>query len=574
MRFSVNIFRHIPWRVFSLSLAAAVALAAVIACGDVASPTATPPAQPSGVGQPTETEGPSGEVQSQDEAPAGAPTQEALQEPPADDDQQAETPAADPTPKAQQEPPADDDQQAETPTAIPTQEAQQEPPADDDQQAETPTATPTQQVQQEPPADDQQTEAPTASPTQEIQQESQADDDEQAETPTATPTQEAQQEPPADDDQQAQAPTATPTQAPQPEPTPEPTPDLRQDRGEVGTLAPEFRGISNWINSPPLTMQELRGQVVLIDFWTYTCVNCIRTLPYLKEWHAKYADKGLTIVGVHTPEFEFEKVTENVVRSAEEYGLGWPIAQDNDFKTWRDYANRYWPAKYLVDQHGAIRYRHFGEGRYLQTEEWIRDLLEEAGVDLSDVEIGANERPARDDRSRVSDPATKQTREIYGGYRRNTSSPQARYIAHAEYYDGQDQTRSYTDPDVHQNQFMYLQGLWTNGSESIRHARETENYEDHIALKFAAITVNAVVNPEGADPFDVRVTIDGRPLSEEEAGPDVVVADGDSFFTVTEPRMYEVVALHEYGIHELTLSSNSDDFALFAFTFGSYERGP
>ena len=573
MRFSVNIFRHIPWRVFSLSLAAAVALAAVIACGDAASPTATTPTQPSGVGQPTGTEGPSAVAEPQGATPAGAPTQEAQQEPPADDDQQAETPAADPTPKAQQEPPADDDQQAETPTAIPTQEAQQEPPADDDQQAETPTATPTQQVQQEPPADDQQTEAPTATPTQEAQQEPPSDDDQQTQAPTATPTQEVQQESQADDDQQAQTPTAAPTQAPQPEPTPEPTPDLRQDRGEVGTLAPEFRGISNWINSPPLSMQELRGQVVLIDFWTYTCVNCIRTLPYLKEWHAKYAGKGLTIVGVHTPEFEFEKVTENVVRSAEEYGLGWPIAQDNDFKTWRDYANRYWPAKYLVDQHGAIRYRHFGEGRYLQTEEWIRDLLEEAGVDLSDVEIGANERPARDDRSRVSDPATKQTREIYGGYHRNSSS-RGRYIAHPEYYDGQDRTLPYVDPGDHQNQFMYLQGLWTNGLESLRHARETENYEDYIALKFAATTVNAVVNPEGADPFDVRVTIDGHPLSEKEAGPDVVVADGHSFFTVTEPRMYEVVALHEYGIRELTLSSNSDDFALFAFTFGSYERGP
>ena len=552
MRFSVNIFRHIPWRVFSLSLTAAVMLAAVIACDGVASPTATAPTQSSGVGQPTETEGPSEDVQSQAEAPAATPTQEAQQEPPADDDQQAKTPAATPTQQVQQEPPADDDQQAETPAATPTQQVQQEPQADDDQQAETPTATPTQQVQQEPPADD----------------------DQQAQVPTATPTQEAQQESQADDDQQAQAPTATPTQAPQPEPTPEPTPDPRQDRGELGTRAPEFRGISNWINSPPLTMEELRGQVVLIDFWTYTCVNCIRTLPYLKEWHDKYADKGLTIVGVHAPEFEFEKVTENVVRSAEEYGLGWPIAQDNDFKTWRDYANRYWPAKYLVDQHGTIRYLHFGEGRYLQTEEWIRDLLEEAGVDLSDVEIGANEGPARDDRSRVSDPATKQTREIYGGYSRNTSSPRARYIAHTEYYDGRDQTRSYTDPGVHQNQFMYLQGLWINGSESIRHARETENYEDHIALKFAATTVNAVLDPEDADPFDVRVTIDGRPLSTEEAGPDVVVADGHSFFTVNEPRMYEVVALPEYGIHELTLSSNSDDFALFAFTFGSYERGP
>ena len=209
--------------------------------------------------------------------------------------------------------------------------------------------------------------------------------------------------------------------------------------GDIGNRAPEFQGIFNWINSPALTMEELRGQVVLIDFWTYTCVNCIRTLPYLKEWHAKYADKGLTIVGVHSPEFEFEKVTENVARSVEEYGLGWPMAQDNDFRTWRAYSNRFWPAKYLIDQHGTIQYRRFGEGRYLETEERIRELLEEAGVDLSDIEIGANERPARDPRSRVADDATRQTREIYGGYRRNTASRGA-YIAHPEYYNGQDRT--------------------------------------------------------------------------------------------------------------------------------------
>ena len=546
MRFSVNIFRHIPWRVFSLSLtASAVALAAVIACGGVASPAAPTPTQSSGVGQATETEEPSAVADPQGATPDATPTQQVQQKQPADHDQQAQAPAATPTQEAQQEPPADDDQQAQAPAATPTPEVQQEPPADDDQQPEAPAATPAPEVQQEPPADD----------------------DQQAQAPTAAPTQEAQQEPPADDDQQAQAPTAAPTQEPQPEPTPDP----RQEGGEVGNRAPEFQGISNWINSPALTMEELRGQVVLIDFWTYTCVNCIRTLPYLKEWHSKYADKGLTIVGVHTPEFEFEKVTENVVSSAEEYGLGWAIPQDNDFRTWRAYSNRYWPAKYLIDQHGTVRYRHFGEGRYLQTEEWIRDLLEEAGSDLTDVEIGANERPAK--HPRPSDPAAQQTREIYGGYQRNSSS-RGRYIAHPEYYDGQDRTLPYVDPDDHQNQFMYLQGLWTNGSESLRHARETRNYEDYIALKFAATTVNAVLDPEDGDPFDVRVAIFGRPLSTEEAGPDVVVAEGHSFFTVNEPRMYEVVALPEYGIHELTLSSNSDDFALFAFTFGSYERGP
>ena len=397
--------------------------------------------------------------------------------------------------------------------------------------------------------------------------------------PTVAPTQSSvvdqpaeTEVPQADEELQGEEETVDPTQEVQPEPTPT-RPANREVGGQVGNLAPKLQGIHHWINSDELTMEELRGQVVLIDFWTYTCVNCIRTLPYLKDWHAKYADKGLTIVGVHTPEFEFEKVTENVVNSVGEYGLGWPIAQDNDFTTWRAYSNRYWPAKYLVDQYGTIRYRHFGEGKYTETEHWIRDLLEETGADLSEVEISTDDGPARDPRASASDPEERQTREIYGGFQRNISS-RGLYIFHDQYYEGPDRTLTYTDPGDHQNHFMYLQGLWTNGLESIRHARDTENYEDYIALKFAATTVNAVIDLEEVNPFDVQVTIDGRPLSPEEAGPDVVVAEDRSFFTVTEPRMYEVVALPEFGIHELNLSSNSDDFALFAFTFGSYDRGP
>ena len=343
--------------------------------------------------------------------------------------------------------------------------------------------------------------------------------------------------------------------------------------GEVGDLAPEFQRVTNWINSPPLTMEELRGQVVLIDFWTYTCVNCIRTFPYLKEWHAKYADQGLVIVGVHAPEFEFEKLTQNVVRSAGEYGLGWPIAQDNDFGTWRAYSNRFWPAKYLVDQHGIVRYTHFGEGAYIETEEQIRMLLEEAGADLTDLEISTTAGPRPDPRAYNTDPSIGITREIYAGFQRNAAA-QGIYVAHSEYYDQPDQTRSYIDPGDHQNQFIYLQGPWLNGIENLRHARETQDYEDYIALKFAASSVNAVIDPEGDESFDVQVTIDGRPLAADEAGADLVIADGRSFFTVTNGRMYEVVALPGFGIHELKLSSNSPDFAFFAFTFGAYAQGP
>jgi thiol-disulfide isomerase/thioredoxin len=351
------------------------------------------------------------------------------------------------------------------------------------------------------------------------------------------------------------------------------SPIFGQIGGEIGDDAPEFEDIASWINSGSLAMQQLRGKVVLIDFWTYTCVNCIRTFPYLKDWYAKYAGKGLVIVGVHSPEFEFEKITENVARSSRDFGLEYPIAQDNDFATWRAYSNRFWPAKYLVDKDGVVRYTHFGEGAYDDTEAQIRGLLEEAGADLSGVVASSETERLNDPRAFNRDPATRLTREIYAGFDRN-AAPQGIYVAHVEYYDAPEQSLFYTDPGDHLNQFVYLQGSWFNGLEELRHARETEGYEDYIALKFFATSVNAVIDPKGEDPFDVQVTIDGRPLLPEEAGADVVVYEGRSFFRVDEGRLYEVVALPEFTGHELKLSANSKDFSLFAFTFGAYAGGP
>ena len=144
--------------------------------------------------------------------------------------------------------------------------------------------------------------------------------------------------------------------------------------------APELIGTGAWINSQPFTLASRRGEVVLVDFWTFSCINCKRTLPYLKSWHEKYADSGLVILGVHAPEFNFEKDIENVQEAVEEHGLLYPIVQDNQFSTWRAFKNRYWPTKYLIDKDGYIRFVHIGEGRYEETEQWIRDLLEEPGT--------------------------------------------------------------------------------------------------------------------------------------------------------------------------------------------------
>ncbi|HEY4317867.1 MAG TPA: thioredoxin family protein [Herbaspirillum sp.] len=142
-----------------------------------------------------------------------------------------------------------------------------------------------------------------------------------------------------------------------------------------GMPAPEFSGIDKWLNSDPLTMQQLRGKVVLVDFWTYTCINCINTLPYVKSWDQKYRDKGLAVIGVHTPEYPFERSTDNVKTAIKRFDLRFPVAQDNRYATWNAYDNQYWPAFYLIDKKGKIVYTHFGEGQYAETEAKIQALL-------------------------------------------------------------------------------------------------------------------------------------------------------------------------------------------------------
>ena len=148
-------------------------------------------------------------------------------------------------------------------------------------------------------------------------------------------------------------------------------------------VAPGFEEGGEWLNSAPLVLEELRGKVVLVDFWTYTCVNCIRTFPHVTAWDEKYRDDGLVIVGVHTPEFEFEKSKENVAGALKDYGIEYPVVQDNDYKIWRSYNNRYWPAHYFIDKDGCIRHTHFGEGKYDESERVIQELLSELGDEVS-----------------------------------------------------------------------------------------------------------------------------------------------------------------------------------------------
>ena len=337
-------------------------------------------------------------------------------------------------------------------------------------------------------------------------------------------------------------------------------------------------GVTAWLNGEPTTIaRELaKGNVVLIDFWTYTCVNCVRTFPFLREWHAKYADRGLTIISVHSPEFEFEEEVENIRQALEQYDLRYLVAQDNDFRTWRAFNNRYWPAKYLIGPAMDIRYQHFGEGDYLETEHEIRRALMDAGHDVSDIEEGTEAvAPVRDPESRG------QTRELYGGTRRNYGRVQ--YAAQPEYYLEAGTAQLYNDVQgslnsrlqARENHKWYLQGLWRNEEEAIVHARTTEDLEDYLAFKFTSRTVNVVLTvPEDGEPFNVYIEMDGRWLRPQEAGADIVF-DGDerSYVRVTRDDLYRLVVLDEWSTHELKLRSNSDQLEIFAFTFGSYLGG-
>ena len=372
----------------------------------------------------------------------------------------------------------------------------------------------------------------------------------------------------------AAAPMGTPTA------TPVPPPPCEGSRGgDIGNCAPEFAGTQEWLNSEPLSLDALRGRVVLIDFWTYTCVNCIRTLPYLQSWHQRYAEDGLVIVGVHTPEFEFEKRLDNVRQATIDEGVAWPVVQDNEFSVWRSYNNRYWPAKYLIDHTGVIRYRHFGEGKYGETEAEIRKLLGESGAaaDMSAMPLPSDQ--ARD--LGYISQGGRITPEIIIGYKWATTrggvGQQETYLqaANAHYRNEEGQEFFFTAPEELETNLVYFNGFWQINAESAEHGRETSGYSDYIALKFNSRSVNAVLTSESGEPYRVRLTLDGEYLTAENKGDDVLLGpDGESYLLVDTPKLYKLVENPEYRQGQvLRMAADSADFGLYSFTFGVYEDG-
>lgn len=307
--------------------------------------------------------------------------------------------------------------------------------------------------------------------------------------------------------------------------------------------APEFSGTQEWFNTPdgaPLTMASLRGKVVLIDFWTYSCINCIRTQPYLKALYAKYHDKGLEIVGVHTPEFPFEKDAGNVKDAVEAAGLEYPVVQDNDYTVWDSYANQYWPAEYFVDANGNVRYAHFGEGEYDHKEEVVRSLLAEAGRDP-----GAGKDDADRNVTTVSSGVT--TPESYLG------SARAQNFANGMILDGPRDFGRLKSPAPDQ---LSYGGKWLISPDIATSAG------GELGLNFGARRVYLVLGSPGG-PKKVKVTLDGKPIAAADAGKDVKNASAE----IDGQRLYSLVDLPKAGRHQLELSLPSGVQG-YAFTFG------
>lgn len=433
-------------------------------------------------------------------------------------------------------------------------------------------------------SDQQQDDSPAADSQPSEQTESQQQTAESTEQQSAAqdqPAQQSQQDAPQQSGQEAQQTQQTQqTQESQPAEPPERDElTLRAEEIRAQATAPELTGLNGWLNGEEtsIALELAKGNVVLIDFWTYTCINCVRTLPFLTAWDAKYRDHGLVILGVHTPEFEFEKLPANISAAIAEHGIQYDVPIDNDYRTWRAFRNRYWPAKYLIGPTDdgspmGIRYFHFGEGHYEETEQEIREALEAVGKDLSDVPVGVNAAvPTRESGN------PRQTRELYAGWSRNTGSG-GPYAGQETYFlagPGIPTLYRDIDTDDREHNRWYLEGLWTTETQAIVHARETKNLEDYMALLVRGRTANVVLTvAEDGDPYDVYVQWDGDWLDRSIAAEHIKWdSDGRSFIRVTENDLYRLIFLPEFGEGELILRSDSDQFRVFAYTFGAYVGG-
>jgi cytochrome c biogenesis protein CcdA/thiol-disulfide isomerase/thioredoxin len=315
---------------------------------------------------------------------------------------------------------------------------------------------------------------------------------------------------------------------------------------------PDLSGATAWINSPALSLDSLHGKVVLVDFWTYSCINCLRTLPYIKAWNEKYKDSGLVIIGVHTPEFPFEKDEANVRKAVKDLGITYPVPMDNNYKIWRSFNNEYWPADYFIDATGAIRFHHFGEGSYDESEKQIRTLLEEANhapLPQTATTVAASGTEAAADANDVQSPET------YVGYARaqNFASPGGF---------NRDDPQTYRAPaELTLNQWA-LAGKWKDEDQ----LATSLDVGDSISYRFHARDLHLVLGPAtDGKPVRFRVTLDGQAPGANHG----VDTDAEGYGVVTGDRLYQLIR-QQGSIHDRTFRIEFlvPGVRAYSFTFG------
>ncbi len=313
--------------------------------------------------------------------------------------------------------------------------------------------------------------------------------------------------------------------------------------------APKLEGIAGYINTDSEELNEqIKGKVVLYDIWTYSCINCQRTLPYIVAWNDKYADEGLVIVGIHSPEFEFEKDINNVGLAVEKFGITYPVILDNDKTVWDAFENRYWPRKYIADDEGYIRYDHIGEGAYDETEKIIQELLAERALKLGQ-DMAA-------DQSLVDIEEFKhgaRTPELYFGYDFAFGRNQ---LGNKEGFQPE-KTITYTIPEDLKSNFFYLDGTWQNLGDRMVLTSESGT----IILPYFAKQVNIVA----AGQSELEIFLDGKPISESDAGSDV---SEDGKVMTLESTLYNLVNTRDSSPHVIQISINKPGFEIYTFTFG------
>lgn len=319
--------------------------------------------------------------------------------------------------------------------------------------------------------------------------------------------------------------------------------------------APDFKDIKKWHNSKPLSIRDFHGKVVLIDFFTYSCVNCVNTMPNVKMMLEKYRDRGLVVIGVQTPEFEFEKDDANIAKALEKHGINYPVANDWNNTTWNSYGGQYWPRRALVNGRGKVVFQQVGEGGEHELELKIIDLLHEIGV-KGEFEIEKDRELTREDKLKVADFLKKRTPEVYMGWERGSIGNGAACVPGS--------CSHFVDHDRHEPNLAYLDGEWVQEKECARKEGEEEGY---LAIRYTARRASAVMRPYLGKKHRVHILLDGKPLERTIAGRDVKIDKTGSFVQVDGPDMYELVETETVGTHELKLVSDSDEFCVHTLTF-------